>query len=186
MAGGSRRRPRLTNGGRSHPVLIDVIPDPAGGIEAFCASSRNSPIPICAILNRADGRHVAQWGPESGGSKAENCTKRPDHWVYLYLNALLLHRGYAAGEIRRIIAPALWQNPAAWAELQTLNQDFIEETVVGFANAGYDQAYGTLAAVARFWSKEHPDRLDRVMRAIPKPSPDRLTDDESRANFGDI
>jgi tetratricopeptide (TPR) repeat protein len=79
-----------------------------------------------------------------------------------------------------------WQNPAARDELGSLNQDFIEETVTGFANAGYDQAYPTLAAVARFWSKEDPPRLDRVMRAIPKPSPDRLTDDESRANFGDI
>lgn len=79
-----------------------------------------------------------------------------------------------------------WQNPAARDELGSLNQDFIEESVTGFANAGYDQAYRTLAAVARFWSKEDPPRLDRVMRAIPQPNPDRLTDDESRANFGDI
>ena len=54
------------------------------------------------------------------------------------------------------------------------------------ANAGYDQAYKTLAAVARWWSQEAPEVLARVLVAIPALSAERVDDDDARFTFGDI
>jgi hypothetical protein len=85
-----------------------------------------------------------------------------------------------------VIQDIPWQDSQVRKQLLRPRQAFIEETIVGFANAGYDQAYKALASVARYRSREAPEVLRRVMEAIPTPSADRLEDDEARFVFGDI
>ncbi|ACB95927.1 hypothetical protein Bind_2314 [Beijerinckia indica subsp. indica ATCC 9039] len=85
-----------------------------------------------------------------------------------------------------VIQDLPWRDASVRAELLLSKQDFIEQTIVSYANAGYDQAYKTLAAVARWWSQEAPEVLERVLKAIPALSAERVDDDESRFAFGDI
>jgi hypothetical protein len=85
-----------------------------------------------------------------------------------------------------VIQDLPWRDPSVRERLLRPKQAFIEHTIVSYANAGYDQAYRTLAAVARWWSQEAPDVLARVLGAIPPLSAERVHDDEDRFAFGDI
>lgn len=85
-----------------------------------------------------------------------------------------------------VIQDLPWREPSVRTKLLWPKQAFIEQTIVSFANAGYDQAYRTLAAVARWWSQEAPEVLVRVLAAIPALSAERVDDDEARFAFGDI
>lgn len=79
-----------------------------------------------------------------------------------------------------------WRDGSVWTRLLWPKQAFIEQTIVCYSNAGYDQAYNTLAAVARWWFKEAPEVLERVLAAISSLSAERVDDDEARFTFGDI
>ncbi|MFN7288748.1 MAG: hypothetical protein ACK5TL_00260 [bacterium] len=79
-----------------------------------------------------------------------------------------------------------WRVEVARSRILWPCQDFIVDTIVENASAGAEQAYKTLAAVARFWSKEAPDVLHGVLEAIPKPDMDRFEDDETRNGFADV
>jgi hypothetical protein len=85
-----------------------------------------------------------------------------------------------------VIQDLPWRDASARRQLLWPKQAFIEQTIVGYANAGYDQAYKTLAAVARWWSQEAPEVLARVLAAIPALSAEHVDDDEARFTFGDI
>jgi len=85
-----------------------------------------------------------------------------------------------------VIQDLPWREPTVRTKLLWPKQAFIEQTIVSYANAGYDQAYRTLAAVARWWSQEAPEVLMRVLAAIPALSAERVDDDEARFTFGDI
>lgn len=85
-----------------------------------------------------------------------------------------------------VIQDLPWREASVRAQLLWPKQAFIEQTIVSHANAGYDQAYKTLAAVARWWSQEAPDVLARVLAAIPAMSAERVNDDEDRFALGDI
>ena len=85
-----------------------------------------------------------------------------------------------------VIQDLPWQDASVRTRLLWPRQALIERTIISHANAGYDQAYKTLAAVARWWSKEAPEALERVLAAIPALSPERVNDDEDRFTFGDI
>jgi len=85
-----------------------------------------------------------------------------------------------------VIQDLPWRDASVRTRLLWPRQAFIEQTIVGYANAGYDQAYKTLAAVARWWSREAPEVLARVLAAIPAVSAERVDDDEARFIFGDI
>jgi hypothetical protein len=85
-----------------------------------------------------------------------------------------------------VIQDLPWRDASVRTRLLWPKQAFIEQTIVSYANAGYDQAYKTLAAVARWWSQEAPEVLARVLAAIPALSPERVDDDEARFTFGDI
>jgi hypothetical protein len=85
-----------------------------------------------------------------------------------------------------VIQDLPWRDVSVRTQLLWPKQAFIEQTIVGYANAGYDQAYKTLAAVARCWSQEAPEVLARVLAAIPALSAERVDDDEARFTFGDI
>jgi hypothetical protein len=85
-----------------------------------------------------------------------------------------------------VIQDLPWREASVRAQLLWPKQAFIEQTIVSYANAGYDQAYATLAAVARRWSQEAPEVLERVLAAIPALSAERIDDDEARFAFGDI
>ncbi len=85
-----------------------------------------------------------------------------------------------------VIQDLPWQDAPVRTRLLWPKQAFIEQTIISHANAGYDQAYKTLAAVARWWSKEAPEVLTRVLAAIPALSAERVNDDEDRFAFGDI
>ncbi|MCW2247753.1 tetratricopeptide (TPR) repeat protein [Azospirillum fermentarium] len=79
-----------------------------------------------------------------------------------------------------------WRVEAARIRILWPRQDFIVRTIVENASAGVEQAYKTLAAVARFWSKEAPEVLDGVLQAIPKPDTEQFEDDETRNGFADV
>jgi hypothetical protein len=85
-----------------------------------------------------------------------------------------------------VIQDLPWRDASVRTHLLWPKQAFIEQTIVGYANAGYDQAYKTLAAVARWWSQGAPEVLARVLAAIPALSAERVDDDEDRFAFGDI
>jgi hypothetical protein len=85
-----------------------------------------------------------------------------------------------------VIQDLPWRDASVRTQLLWPRQAFIEQTIVSYANAGYDQAYKTLAAVARWWSQEAPEVLARVLAAIPALSAERVDDDEDRFAFGDI
>lgn len=85
-----------------------------------------------------------------------------------------------------VIQDLPWKEASVRRQLLWPKQVFIEQTIVNYANAGYDQAYKTLAAVARWWSQEAPDVLKRVLAEIPALSPERVDEDEARFSFGDI
>jgi hypothetical protein len=85
-----------------------------------------------------------------------------------------------------VIQDLPWREPSVRTKLLWPKQAFIEQTIISYANAGYDQAYRTLAAVARWWSQEAPEVLVRVLAAIPALSAERVDDDEARFTFGDI
>lgn len=85
-----------------------------------------------------------------------------------------------------VIQDLPWREASVRTKLLWPKQAFIEQTIVNYANAGYDQAYRTLAAVARWWSQEAPEVLMRVLAAIPALSAERVDDDEARFTFGDI
>lgn len=79
-----------------------------------------------------------------------------------------------------------WGEGSARSKLLDPKHTFIEQTVIDYIEAGYDQAYATLAALARWWSKEKPDVLERVLRRIPALRPERANTDDLRYAFGDI
>jgi hypothetical protein len=85
-----------------------------------------------------------------------------------------------------VIQDLPWREASVRTQLLWPKQDFIEQTIISYANAGYDQAYWTLAAVARWWSQEAPEILERVLAAIPALSAERVDTDEARFTFGDI
>lgn len=85
-----------------------------------------------------------------------------------------------------VIQDLPWRDSTVRKQLLWPKQAFIEQTIVAYANAGYDQAYKTLAAVARWWSREAPEVLTRVLAAIPALSAERIDNDEDRFIFGDI
>ncbi len=85
-----------------------------------------------------------------------------------------------------VIQDLPWREASVRTQLLWPKQAFIEQTIVSYANAGYDQAYKTLAAVARWWSQEAPEVLERVLAAIPALSAERVDDDDARFTFGDI
>jgi tetratricopeptide (TPR) repeat protein len=85
-----------------------------------------------------------------------------------------------------VIQDLPWRDAEVRERLLWPRGAFIEQTITGYANAGYDQAYKTLAAVARWWSQDAPQVLARVLADIPAPSPERVDDDESRFLLGDI
>ena len=60
-----------------------------------------------------------------------------------------------------------WREEGARTNLLWPHQDFITQTIIENATAGVEQAYQTLAAVARFWSKEAPDVLANVLEKNP-------------------
>jgi hypothetical protein len=67
-----------------------------------------------------------------------------------------------------VIQDLPWRDASVRSELLWPRQTFIEQTIVHYANAGYDQAYKTLGAVARWWSQESPEVLERVLAATPR------------------
>lgn len=79
-----------------------------------------------------------------------------------------------------------WREEAARSRILQPRQDFIERTIVENAIAGVEQAYKTLAAVARFWSQEAPDVLARVLQTIPTSNMERFEDDDTRNGFADV
>jgi len=79
-----------------------------------------------------------------------------------------------------------WRVEMARTRVLWPRQELIVRTIVENAVAGVEQAYKTLASVARFWSKEAPDVLDRVLQAIPKSDMERFEDDETRNGFADV
>lgn len=79
-----------------------------------------------------------------------------------------------------------WQDEATRKTVLQPRYAFFEKTIVDCANAGYDQAYKTLAAVARYWSREAPEILARVFAQIPSPNIDQIQDDEVRGSFSDL
>jgi hypothetical protein len=85
-----------------------------------------------------------------------------------------------------VIQDLPWREASVRKQLLWPKQAFIEQTIISYANAGYDQAYRTLAAVARWWSQEAPEVLTRVLAAIPVLNAKRVDDDEARFTFGDI
>lgn len=85
-----------------------------------------------------------------------------------------------------VIQDLPWRDPSVRTQLLWPKQAFIEQTIVDYANAGYDQAYETLAAVARWWSQEAPEVLTRVLATIPALSAERVDNDDARFTFGDI
>jgi hypothetical protein len=85
-----------------------------------------------------------------------------------------------------VIQDLPWREASVRTQLLWPKQAFIEQTIISYANAGYDQTYRTLAAVARWWSQEAPDVLTRVLAAIPVLNAKRVDDDEARFTYGDI
>lgn len=79
-----------------------------------------------------------------------------------------------------------WQREETRRTVLMPRSALIERTVMQYANAGYDQAYKTLAAVARYWSREAPVVLARVLGGIPRPMIEQIQEDEVRSAFGDI
>jgi tetratricopeptide (TPR) repeat protein len=79
-----------------------------------------------------------------------------------------------------------WREEVARNRILWPRQDFIVRTIVENAIGGLEQAYTTLAAVARFWSKEAPAVLDGVLQAIAKSDMDRFEDDGTRNGFADV
>lgn len=79
-----------------------------------------------------------------------------------------------------------WREEEARQQILRPRQEFIVKTIVGSAAAGVEQAFKTLAAVARYWSLESPEVLDAVLQAIAKPDMDRFEDDETRHGFADV
>jgi tetratricopeptide (TPR) repeat protein len=79
-----------------------------------------------------------------------------------------------------------WQDAPTRKSVIEPRYPFIETLIISHARAGYDQAYKTLAAAARYWSKEAPEILARVLSEIPTPDVNRLTDDEVRSSFADL
>ena len=79
-----------------------------------------------------------------------------------------------------------WQDETTRKTVLEPRYAFFEKTIVDYANAGYDQAYKTLAAAARYWSKEAPEILARVLAQIPTPNIDQIQDDEVRSSFADL
>jgi tetratricopeptide (TPR) repeat protein len=79
-----------------------------------------------------------------------------------------------------------WREEAARERILRPRQDLIVRTIVDNAEAGLEQAYGTLAAVARYWSQESPDVLENILKAVPRPDIARFESDEARAEFGDV
>ena len=94
--------------------------------------------------------------------------------------------GVSPSVLLAVIQDLPWREESVRKQLLWPKEAFIEQTIVDYANAGYDQAYKTLAAVARWWSRETPEVLERVLAAIPAPSAERVDDDEARFTFGDI
>jgi len=79
-----------------------------------------------------------------------------------------------------------WREEEARQQILRPRQEFIVKTIIENAAAGLEQAYKTLAAVARFWSLESPEVLDTVLQTIARPDMDRLEDDETRHGFADV
>lgn len=79
-----------------------------------------------------------------------------------------------------------WREELARTRILWPREDFIVRTIVENAVAGLEQAYKTLAAVARFWSREAPDVLDSVLQAVPKSDMSRFEDDDTRSGLADI
>ncbi|RIX31858.1 hypothetical protein [Sphingomonas edaphi] len=79
-----------------------------------------------------------------------------------------------------------WREKAARELILRPRQDFIVRTIIENAKAGLEQAYGTLAAVARYWSQESPAVLEDVLQAVPRPDIARFESDDARAEFGDV
>lgn len=94
--------------------------------------------------------------------------------------------GVSPSVLLAVIQDLPWREALVRAQLLWPKQALIEQTIVNHANAGYDQAYHTLAAVARWWSQEAPEVLARVLAAIPTLSAERVDDDDDRFAFGDI
>ncbi|RUU81268.1 hypothetical protein [Mesorhizobium sp. M7A.F.Ca.MR.362.00.0.0] len=79
----------------------------------------------------------------------------------------------------------------SWAKGPALNAlfdkyaDLIEREIIQAADVGFDQAYGALASVGRYWAWHDAARLTRIFAAIPVPSVG-ATDDRTSGALGEI
>lgn len=79
-----------------------------------------------------------------------------------------------------------WREEEARKRILRPREDFIVRTIVDNAAAGVEQAYKTLAAVARFWSQETPLVLHAILEKVGKLDTDRFEDDETRHGLAEV
>ncbi|WP_250528256.1 hypothetical protein [Caballeronia sp. GAWG2-1] len=113
-----------------------------------------------------------------------------DKAIQLGLEVIMAAEAHAGNVSPSVLVAVMqdipWREEKARREILRPREDFIIRTILDNAAAGVEQAYSTLAAVARFWSQEAPEILQAVLEKIRKPDMARFEDDDTRHGFAEV